>query len=106
MHEGEVELDEELIARLVATQFPRLADLPIRAVSSTGTVNAIYRLGDRLYARLPRLAKWMGDLEKELDWLPTLAPCGGRQDNPGECSGARQAHEILVGRRAGYSTQL
>ena len=50
MHEEEVDIDEELVARLVAAQFPRLAGLPIRAVQSTGTVNAIYRLGDDLYA--------------------------------------------------------
>ncbi len=42
MHEGEVDLDEALVERLVAVQFPQLADLPIRAVQSTGTVNAIY----------------------------------------------------------------
>ena len=53
MHAGEVDIDEELVMRLVATQFPRLAELPIRAVRSTGTVNAIYRLGDHLCARLP-----------------------------------------------------
>jgi aminoglycoside phosphotransferase (APT) family kinase protein len=74
MHEGEVGIDEELVGRLVAAQFPHLAGLPICAVQSTGTVNAIYRLGDRLYARLPRVAAWAQSIEKELDWLPKLAP--------------------------------
>lgn len=32
---------------------------------STGTVNAIYRLGDQLYARLPRLQAWAGDLDSD-----------------------------------------
>ena len=41
---------------------------------STGTVNAIYRLGDRLYARLPRVQAWAPDLDKEWQWLPKLAP--------------------------------
>ena len=74
MHHGEVDIDPELVGRLVAEQFPRLADLPIRAVRSTGTVNAIYRLGDHLYARLPRVATWARDLDNEWRWLPKLAP--------------------------------
>ena len=74
MHHGEVDIDPELVGRLVAGQFPRLADLPIRAVRSTGTVNAIYRLGDHLYARLPRVETWARDLDNEWRWLPKLAP--------------------------------
>ena len=74
MHAGEVHIDAALVGRLIAEQFPRWADLPIRAVRSTGTVNAIYRLGDRLCARLPRVEEWAQDLEKEWRWLPKLAP--------------------------------
>ena len=32
MHEGELDIGAELVGRLVAAQFPRLAGLPIRAV--------------------------------------------------------------------------
>ncbi len=74
MHAGEVHIDAALVERLIAEQFPRWADLPIRAVRSTGTVNAIYRLGDHLCARLPRVEEWEQDLEKEWRWLPKLAP--------------------------------
>ena len=74
MHDGEVGIDAGLVRRLVAVQFPRLAGLPVRAVRSTGTVNAIYRLGDDLCARLPRLQRYTGDLVDELRWLPWLAP--------------------------------
>ena len=73
MHEGEVDIDEQLVERLVAAQFPWLADLPISAVQSTGTVNAVYRLGDHLCVRLPRVPSWAQDLDKELNWLPKLA---------------------------------
>ena len=59
MHDGEVDIDAGLVGRLVAAQFPGLGGLPVRAVQSTGTVNAIYRLGDHLYARLPRLPSWV-----------------------------------------------
>lgn len=74
MHDGEVDIDPELVRRLLAAQFPQLTDLPIREVVATGTVNAIYRLGDHLYARLPRVQGWAQDLDKEWQWLPRLAP--------------------------------
>jgi aminoglycoside phosphotransferase (APT) family kinase protein len=74
MHSGELPIDERLVARLVAEQFPDYAGLPVRAVPSTGTVNAIFRLGNALCARLPRLRSWARDLEREVTWLPHLAP--------------------------------
>ena len=74
MHEDEVDIDADLVGRLVAEQFPELADLPITAFRSTGTVNAIYRIGDHLYARLPRMKGWAQDLDREWHWLPQLAP--------------------------------
>ncbi len=74
MHDGQIDIDADLVGQLVAAQFPGLGALPVRAVPSTGTVNAIYRLGDDLYARLPRLPRWARDLEKECYWLPKLAP--------------------------------
>jgi aminoglycoside phosphotransferase (APT) family kinase protein len=74
MHDGEAEIDAALLRRLVAAQFPQLASLPVREVRSTGTVNAIYRLGDQLYARLPRVPRYVRALEREWRWLPELAP--------------------------------
>ena len=74
MHDGEVGIDAGLVRRLVAAQFPRLAGLPVSEVRSTGTVNAIYRLGDELCARLPRVRSYAAGLEDEWRWLPRLAP--------------------------------
>src|SRR3954447_21410842 len=74
LHEGELPIDAALVARLLADQFPELAGRPLREVHSTGTVNAIYRIGDDLYARLPRLGRWAGALERERRGLPWLAP--------------------------------
>lgn len=74
MHPDELQINEQLVERLVAVQFPWLARLPVRAVPSLGTVNAIYRLGERLCVRLPRVQAWVEDLERELAWLPKLAP--------------------------------
>jgi aminoglycoside phosphotransferase (APT) family kinase protein len=75
LHDGEVDIDAALVRRLLITQFPRFRDLPVDEAQSTGTMNAIYRLGDDLCVRLPRVARWAGALEKELRWLPMLAPC-------------------------------
>jgi aminoglycoside phosphotransferase (APT) family kinase protein len=74
MHDGEVEIDFALVKRLLSDQFPQLAESPLTIVRSTGTVNAIYRLGDELSIRLPRLGTWAEDIEREWAWLPKLAP--------------------------------
>ena len=74
MHDGELEVGAELVRRLVAEQFPELRDLPVSRVRSTGTVNAIFRIGDQLCARLPRLPHGSQDLDREWHWLPRLAP--------------------------------
>jgi aminoglycoside phosphotransferase (APT) family kinase protein len=74
MHDDEVAIDAELMRRLIADQFPEIAHLPLREVRSTGTVNAVFLVGDHLAARVPRVPRWSGDLEKELAWLPALAP--------------------------------
>lgn len=74
MHEDEVHTDEHLVRRLITAQFPLWASLPIKAVRSMATVNAIYRLGDHLCVRLPRVEEWARDLDKEWRWLPRLAP--------------------------------
>src|SRR5215472_14028487 len=59
---------------LEPAQFPQLAGLPVSAVRPAGTVNAIYRLGDHLCARLPRVQQYADDLADEWRWLPWLAP--------------------------------
>jgi len=43
-------------------------------LSLLGTDNAIYRLGDALAVRLPRIHWATGQAQKEHRWLPTLAP--------------------------------
>ncbi len=53
MHQGQVEIDESVVRRLVAEQFPAWAGRAVRRVDSAGTVNALFRLGEDLVARLP-----------------------------------------------------
>jgi aminoglycoside phosphotransferase (APT) family kinase protein len=74
MHADEVETDAALVRRLVCAQFPEWATLPIALVSSRGTDNALYRLGDDMVVRLPRHERTVGRLEHEHRWLIQLAP--------------------------------
>jgi aminoglycoside phosphotransferase (APT) family kinase protein len=74
MHEGELQTDEALVRRLLADQFPQWSGLPLERVASSGTDNALYRLGRDLVVRLPRIEWAAGGLDKEFEWLPQLAP--------------------------------
>jgi aminoglycoside phosphotransferase (APT) family kinase protein len=74
LHDDEVDIDADLVRRLVEEQFPHLSNLPVADFKSAGTVNAIYRLGDELCVRLPRVRRWASGLDRECKWLPLLAP--------------------------------
>ena len=74
MHEGEVETDAELVRELLAAQFPQWAGLPVERVASSGTDNALYRLGETMLVRMPRIDWAIRSVEKEQAWLPRLAP--------------------------------
>lgn len=74
MHADEVDTDVALVRRLLAGQYPRWADLAIEPVVSYGTDHDIYRLGDHLAARLPRIGWATDQAAKEATWLPKLAP--------------------------------
>lgn len=63
MHADELHIDEHLVRRLVRDQLPQWAELPVVRVESTGTVNALYRLGDDMVVRLPR--RYAGDIDRE-----------------------------------------
>lgn len=66
-------IDAALVARLVAGQFPEWSDLPLKAVSSSGTDNALFRLGDELVVRLPRV-DWAAEMvAREQRWLPRFS---------------------------------
>lgn len=74
MHADEVATDAGLVRRLLRDQFPRWADLPIERVDSFGTDHDIYRLGEDLAVRLPRIGWAVEQAELEATWLPRLAP--------------------------------
>ena len=73
-HADGVDIDVSLVRRLVATQFPRWADLPIRPVEFDGVDNRTFRLGEEMSVRLPSAERYALQVEKEHRWLPKLAP--------------------------------
>ena len=70
----QLDIDEPLVRRLLAGQFPHWADLSIARVKSAGTENAIYRLGDDLAIRLPYRFVNTTQVDKDHRWLPFLSP--------------------------------
>ena len=74
MHVDEVDTDAALVRRLLEAQHPQWADQPIERVPSAGTDNAMYRLGEDLAVRLPRIDWAVDNVAKEQRWLPVLAP--------------------------------
>jgi aminoglycoside phosphotransferase (APT) family kinase protein len=74
MHVDELAIDEPLVRRLLAEQFPEWADRRLRRVEPAGTVNAIFRLGGDLAVRLARRKGPAEPGSTEIDWLPRLAP--------------------------------
>ncbi|MFF3348844.1 aminoglycoside phosphotransferase family protein [Streptomyces sp. NPDC002779] len=67
-------IDTALARRLVDTQFPHWAALPLTLLDPAGSDHVIHRLGDDLAVRLPRHAGAGRQAVKESEWLPRLAP--------------------------------
>lgn len=74
MHSDEVDITLKLVRDLVDAQFPALASLELAKVHSAGTDNAMFRLGDTLVVRLPRIPSAALQTEKEQRWLAHLKP--------------------------------
>lgn len=74
MHVDEIEIGIGLVKRIVAEQFPGWADLPLKKVMSSGTNNALFKLGDGMVVRLPRISSAVKHINTERTWLPKLAP--------------------------------
>lgn len=74
MHDDEFPTSVNLVRGLLEARFPQWASLPITPVSSTGTSNAMFRLGEEMAVRLPLRPGSEPSLRKEMRWLPELAP--------------------------------
>ena len=53
MHADQLTVSPETVRTLVDQQFPEWRDLPVRSIAGHGTVNAVFRVGDRFAARFP-----------------------------------------------------
>ena len=67
-----IAIDAEQVRRLLASQFPDLAELPLRAVYPGGWDNRTFRLGQALAVRIPSAQRYADQVLKEHRWLPGL----------------------------------
>lgn len=67
MHHGQINVSLRTVRALIDWQYPQWRELPIKAVSSTGTVNAVFRLGRDLSARFPLVAQSAEDAVRKLE---------------------------------------
>ena len=74
MHADQPFVDSALVRRLITSQHPQWAGLPIERIASDGTTNAIYRLGSAMTARLPLVRYGEAAIDVEGRWLPQIAP--------------------------------
>ncbi|WP_299473388.1 aminoglycoside phosphotransferase family protein [uncultured Roseibium sp.] len=70
MHANEIFSDETTTKRLIDEQVPDLAGLPVKKLETSGTDNALYRVGAEHVMRLPRRPEAVPLLAKEIAWLP------------------------------------
>lgn len=69
---AEVEIDLQLVRRLLADQHPDLVDRPLSPLGE-GWDNAMFRLGQHLLVRLPRRQASAELVAHEHAWLPVIA---------------------------------
>lgn len=74
MHDNEVPVHDEMVRRLVDSQLPEWAGLPLRRLPPIGTDHQLFRLGDDLLVRMPRIEWALSQVETDAAWLPRLAP--------------------------------
>jgi aminoglycoside phosphotransferase (APT) family kinase protein len=70
MHPGQLAVSAEMVRALVDDQFPQWQALKLRPVTSQGTVNALFRIGEQLLARFPLQP---GDVAAIRRWLEAEA---------------------------------
>jgi aminoglycoside phosphotransferase (APT) family kinase protein len=75
MHDGQLTISIAAVRELLRLQFPQWQSLPVRAVASDGTVNAIFRIGARLAARFPLQP---ADVAATRQWLESEASAARR----------------------------
>lgn len=71
MHDDQIDISTDDVRHMIDAQFPHWRGEPIRKLDTSGTVNAIFRIGDSLAARFPLRPSGaqaqQGYLEREFD---------------------------------------
>jgi aminoglycoside phosphotransferase (APT) family kinase protein len=74
IHADQLDADERLVRRLLAEPSPQWTHLPVTPVATSGSENALDRLGPTMAVRLPCRPADDDQLVKLEHWLPRLAP--------------------------------
>ncbi|MCX6994702.1 MAG: aminoglycoside phosphotransferase family protein [Chlamydiae bacterium] len=74
MTNAKLMIDDTLVRRLVAAQFPEWEGLPVTPVARSGWDNKTFHLGEHMLVRMPSSGDYAMQVEKEHKWLPKLAP--------------------------------
>ncbi|MFJ3406570.1 aminoglycoside phosphotransferase family protein [Promicromonospora sp. NPDC090134] len=73
LHDDEIVSTPDLVHRLVAAQLPQWSGLPVRPGPAGGTDHHLFRLGDELLVRMPKIAWAQDQAVADARWLPHLA---------------------------------
>lgn len=76
MHDDEVRATADQVSQLLREQCPRWSGLPVVALADDveGTDHVLFRVGDEIVARMPKVG-WAADqVESDARWLPVVAP--------------------------------
>ncbi len=68
-----IEIDVDIVSKLINRQFPEWSNLDIKPVKKSGNDNRTFHLGNSMSVRLPSDEAYVPQVEKEQIWLPILA---------------------------------
>ena len=74
MHTDEINVPDDVVRRLVDDQFPEWTALSLTRLPPWGTDHQLFRLGDELLVRMPRIGWAVDQVETDRRFLPLLAP--------------------------------
>src|SRR3954464_5957005 len=66
MHDGELTVTTSMVRQLIDEQFPEWRGLTVKRVGTSGTVNAVFRIGEDLAARFPLLPDDIEEVRRQL----------------------------------------
>ncbi|OKI65594.1 aminoglycoside phosphotransferase family protein [Micromonospora sp. CB01531] len=75
IHDDEIRATADQVCRLVAAQCPQWVGLPVAPLADAleGTDHVLFRIGDELVARMPKIAGAVDQADSDARWLPWLA---------------------------------